>query len=533
MANSGANNPPEPDGKPDDPQLRVRSLLERLHAIARDSSDAITAQQFDGTILAWNQAATAMYGYPESEAVGRSVQDIIPPRLRAKYLSLLETIRDGGRVEAFETQRIAKDGRILEVWVTLSPLRDDQGQTVAVSAIGRDITERNRAAKDLEESHRFLQQIIDSLPDHIAILDVRGEIVLINRAWEDHQDQHAHTIEHAGVGRNYIDICRGHDGPGEEHARDLLKALEDIAAGRREQFSMEYPCHRPDRQQWYTLRVSTLHSEGQRYMLLSHQDITGLKRAEQDILAHRDRLEEAVKERTAELQKTNDALRQFARVASHDLDAPLRQVRTFCRNILDTSANQLPPQATEDLDRIMRVSGRMRHLIHNLLALSRASSRTLDREEVDLTRMAEDVREDLAEMIREADATVTIEPMPVVHADRTMMRQLLQNLLSNAVKFRSPHRPCRVTLRGRRHDGPDGAHVRLEVEDNGEGIATDQQERIFDAFHRLQSRSKSEGSGIGLSICRNIVEAHGGDITVQSTPDRGSLFLIILPEKPL
>jgi signal transduction histidine kinase len=256
-------------------------------------------------------------------------------------------------------------------------------------------------------------------------------------------------------------------------------------------------------------------------------------------------LEHRVAERTAvaeqrseELARSNSELEQFASVASHDLQEPLRKIRMYGQRLLKQAGGELPQGAVSDVTRMHDAAERMQRLIDDLLSFARVTSRHREFERVDLTVLARQVVGDLEARVHELDAEVEIGELPVVEADPAQMSQLLQNLVSNALKFhREGVRPI-VRIRA---DLLEGGHARfaaesangrccvITVEDNGIGFEPRYADRIFSAFERLHSRSEYDGTGIGLSIARKIAWRHGGELTAISTPGAGSTFTLTLP----
>ncbi len=256
-------------------------------------------------------------------------------------------------------------------------------------------------------------------------------------------------------------------------------------------------------------------------------------------------LEERVAERTAaaegharELARSNVELEQFSSVASHDLQEPLRKIRMFGDRLRTGLGDSLPEESASDLERMQNAAERMQRLINDLLDFSRVSHRGKAFQRVDLGKVTEDVLADLEASVVELNARVQVGDLPVIDADETQMRQLLQNLVGNALKFHREGEPPVIRISGNiiagrepRFSGETTAAdcCVITVEDNGIGFDEQYAERVFTAFERLHSRTAYEGTGIGLSIARKIAWRHGGDITARSAPDRGATFTVTLP----
>jgi light-regulated signal transduction histidine kinase (bacteriophytochrome) len=226
-----------------------------------------------------------------------------------------------------------------------------------------------------------------------------------------------------------------------------------------------------------------------------------------------------------ELERKNKELEQFAYVASHDLQEPLRTTSSFVELLQQQYQDKLDEKASKYLSFIAQSSDRMKVLIKDLLDYSRIG-RKKELSEVDCNMMLNDVLDDLGAAITDAGAKIKREQLPVVSGYPTEIKQLFQNLIINSIKFRKKNVPLQIELAARKNNG----HWEFTCTDNGIGIDKEHSERIFIIFQRLHTRNEYEGSGIGLSHCKKIVELHGGQIWIESIPGKGSTFYFTIPQ---
>jgi signal transduction histidine kinase len=237
-----------------------------------------------------------------------------------------------------------------------------------------------------------------------------------------------------------------------------------------------------------------------------------------------ERSNEELERQARELVRSNAELDQFASIASHDLQEPLRKVRTFTERISETEADRLSERGLDYLQRANASAERMQTLIEDLLRYSRVSTQGRPFAPVDLRRVTDDVLEDLSEQVNSTGAVVRVGSLPTINADAPQMRQLLQNLISNAIKFRREGVTPEVEVESK----VDSGWVTILVRDNGIGFDPQYSRRIFRVFERLHGRGTYPGTGIGLALCRKIAERHGGTIVARSVPDEGSTFTVTM-----
>ena len=254
--------------------------------------------------------------------------------------------------------------------------------------------------------------------------------------------------------------------------------------------------------------------------------IIGASKIARDITEQK-RLEEELTQRAAELQRLNEELQQFAYIVSHDLKEPLRNITQLVTFLAEDYQDQLDAQAQEYIARTVAATQRLQQMLNDLLAYTQVGGQDFAFGSVDCEALLTTVLEDLEVTIAERDATITHDPLPTVGGDAAHLGQVFQNLIGNALKFCGKD-PPRIHVSAQR----DGTHWRFGVRDNGIGIDPHQATRLFQVFQRLHTRSEYPGTGIGLAICKKIIEQHGGRIWVESEVGKGATFFFTLPVAP-
>ncbi len=244
-------------------------------------------------------------------------------------------------------------------------------------------------------------------------------------------------------------------------------------------------------------------------------------------ITQRKQAEERLKVMLSRLESSNRELQDFASIAAHDLQEPLRKIQTFGDRLKTKFSHELTEEANDYLGRMLSSAGRMRKLIDDLLTYSRVTSKGSPFQNTNLNQVLKEVLSDLEVRIEQCNGTVEVKDLPEIDSDPSQMRQLFQNLIANGLKFHKPGIPPVIKINAK----IEGNYCTLSFADNGIGFEEKYLDRIFTIFQRLHGRQEYEGTGVGLAVCRRIVERHGGTITAESSLDQGAKFLITLPIK--
>ena len=476
-----------------------------LSAIVDSSEDAIISKDLNGVITSWNKSAERLFGYTEGEAIGQTVATLlIPPDRQDEEPDILARLRRGERVEHFETIRRRKDGTLLDISLTISPVRDAAGKIIGASKIARDITERKRITAALMASEARFRQLANSMPQIVWTARADGDIDYYNDRW------YAFT----GFSRE-----RFGDTSWEPivHPEDLELTRQAWyeAVHSSEPFHVEHRLWdgHENRWRWFMCRALPMRDELGAVVKWfgSSTDIDEQKQVED------------------ELRRANRDLEQFAYSASHDLQEPLRSVKIYSELLSRRYKDNLDPQAIEFLGYLRGGATRMEMLVRDLLAYTQITKFEPPLDLTDANEVLTDTLADLAGTIVEAGAQVTSGALPNVPMHRAHLQQLFQNLVGNAIKYRSQHRQPTAHVSA---EYKNGSWI-FSVADNGIGIDQKYQTKIFGLFKRLHSHEEYSGTGIGLAICQRIVDRYRGRIWVESELGQGSTFRFTIPsEKP-
>jgi len=483
-------------------ESKYRGLLEA-------APDAMVVVNQDGEIVLLNVQAEKQFGYHRDELLGQKVKNIIPEGFAERLVA------DGARTPAealaqqigtgIELSGRRKDKTEFPIEIMLSPLESAEG--ILVTAAIRDISVRKDAEQHLAQMESKYRGLLEAAPDAMVVVNQGGAIVLLNVQAEKQFGYRRDEL----VGQKVKNIIP--EGFAERLLADALRSAEDALAqqigtgieltGRRKNGS-HFPIE---------IMLSPLESAEGILVTAAIRDITKRKKAEAHLL-----------QKVEELNRSNEELEQFAYIASHDLQEPLRMVASYTQLLSKRYKGRLDSDADEFISFAVDGASRMQRLINDLLAYSRVGTKAMDLHDTSSEEALQQALINLRGAVAESGAIVTQDPLPTVLADEMQLIHLFQNLLGNAIKYQNPGIP-RVHVSACRNG--ENKWI-FSVKDNGLGIDSQYFEKIFGMFQRLHKREEFAGTGVGLAICKKIVERHGGTISVESQPGHGSTFRFAL-----
>ncbi|SPF32379.1 putative Histidine kinase [Syntrophobacter sp. SbD1] len=514
------------------PKLKEKlSELERFKALLDLANDMIfLIDAASGRLVYASRAICVQLGYSHEELLDMKFSDMLPAEVSPLMADLRgRNLGDGGS-EVLTTRLAVRDGREVPVEITLSIVTFQK--VLYFVAVARDITRRKRNEEKIARQNEFLEGIMESLSHPFRVIDANDYTIKMANS--------AAAPEGFTPDLTCFELTHGRDTPCNDPKYGC--PVEIVKRTRR---AMKTEHTR------YDAKGNARHFEIQAYPIFDgdgnvvqiveyFMDVTERRTMEDALRVANDQLELRVRERTAELRSSNEALKQysaklervneelqgFVHIASHDLQEPLRKIQTFCDLAKKGFEAPCDKDAEQYLDRAMSSASRMRQLLNDLLQFSKLATTGQPFKEINLGKVAREAAGLFNEHLVELGGLIEIGNMPEIEADEGQMLLLFVNLIDNALKFRSKESP-RIKIYAKQ----DPWLCEIFIEDNGAGFGQQFAERIFKPFQKLHSRLEYQGTGMGLAMCRRIVERHGGNIRAQSEPGRGSTIVIGLHVK--
>jgi len=480
-----------------------------------------------------------------TEITGKTDYDFFPKELADKYRALDQRILEFGRIEDKE-EKYTQDDAYVWIHTVKAPVKDERGNIIGILGIFWDITEYKRTAEDLRERERLLKEVesIANVGNWDWNIET-GELL-----WSDEICRifGLNPKEFGGTFEAFLESVHPED-------RDRIKDSVNDALFKNMPYSIDHRIVLPDGS------VRIVHEKAKVFfsdvgkpirMIGAVQDITECKDMEDELKKHRDHLEELVKEHTAkfenlnmqlkrelaerkraeekvkesleELELSNTELEQFAYAASHDLQEPLRMVTSYVQLLQKRYKDNLDDDANDFINYAVGGATRMQKMIDGLLLYSRVQTRGKSFQPTDCSSVVRQAISNLKIHIDETHAIIESDALPTINADEMQLVRLFQNLIDNALKFHGPEVP-RIQVSATKRANK----WMFSVSDNGIGLDSKYKDRIFEIFQRLHGEEEYPGTGMGLSICKRIVERHGGQIWFDSDLGKGSIFYFTIP----
>ena len=481
--------------------LKLSSIYNR--SLIEANIDPLVTIGPDGKITDVNNSTETVTGFQRDEIIGTDFSDYFTESEKARkgYKQVFQE----GFVRNYPLNIQNKNGHTTPVLYNASVYRDEDGEVIGVFAAARDITERKKAGRELKLAVKYNRSLIDASLDPLVTIGPDGKITDVNNSTEAVTGYSREQI----IGTDFSD-----------YFTEPEMAKEGYQKVFREGFVRDYELkikHKNGHITPVLYNASVYHDD--------NGEVIGVFAAARDI-TERKKAEEMLKLNISELARSNAELEQFAYVSSHDLQEPLRMIGSYLQLLERRYQGQLDDKADKYIHFAVDGAARMQHLINDLLEFSRVTTRAKELEVTDVESVYNQVLINLEVSIKENNVVITHDPLPVVMADDIQLTQVFQNLISNAIKFRGEDDPKIHIGVVRKSD-----QWLFSVLDNGIGIDSKHKDRIFEVFKRLHKRRDYPGTGIGLSICKKIIERHGGNIWVESELGYGSVFYFTLPVK--
>lgn len=503
-------------------KVLARQLLEKnstLQLALRSVRAGIWSWDTASESVCWDPYLERMFGlargtFPGTFASWASL--VHPEDLPAAQARIEEALATRSDYRITFRARVGGEWRHFDASGAMVP--DEAHGPPKVVGVCTDVTELRRAERKRLENEKALEVLVRDAVDGIITIDAEGRVETFNPAAEQIFGYEAEEV----VGRNVkilvpVPLSESHDGYIrtylESGRKKIIGSIREVIGKRKD--GSEFPVD---------LSVSEMRVDERIRFAGIVRDISDRKQAEEALLAANQNLELRIQERTEELVRSNEDLQQFAYAASHDLQEPLRMVSSYVQLLERRYRDRLDEDALQFIQYAVDGSARMKQLIDDLLAYSRIGTQGKPLQPVDVEEVLAQALENLSVAIEECSAEITWDTLPPVLGDHTQLLRLLQNLVGNAIKYRGTRVPAiHVSA------VEDGSMWRFAVRDNGIGFDPKHAGRVFEVFQRLHSRQEYSGTGIGLSVCKKIVERHGGRIWAESTPGEGSSFFFLLP----
>ena len=488
-------------------QIEVDDARRKLASIVVSSYDAIIGKTIDGTITSWNAAAERMYGYTAEEIIGKSIMLLFPLDKQDEFTVIMEQIKKGERIDSFETTHVRKDGTILDISVTISPIKDRSGAITGASAIARDISKQKRLEAEVRQAKQQLEAIFQHVADGITVQDAKGTIIYANDTGAKRcgfpSAQEMLALDKQSLDQ-YLVRFEMRDEDGHPLSIGELPAYKALQGEKYSERVIRYLDTQTAASSWVIVKSTPIFDERGRVQLAVNifSDITEQKEHEQ----------------------RKDA---FIGMASHELRTPVTSLKGFTQLLKRMFERQGVTEPLHYLARMESQLDRLTKLIKDLLDISKMQMDKLPLrlEALDLNELVRKTVEEIQEMVVTHQLRFESTAQPVVVGDKDRIEQVLINLLNNAVKYSANAKNVIIRVNANQEQAI------VSVQDFGTGIAGAHQQKIFERFYQITDTEEKpfSGLGIGLYIASQIIKQHQGHMWVESSKGTGATFCFTLP----
>ncbi len=481
--------------------------------------------------IEWSDEMYRIYGLePQSEQITfERFLSLIHPDYREKRLQEIQQALESRKADDYFLQIVTPDGKIKMLKGLGEVILDENNNPLGINGTCQDITMEYLLNRDLKERKENFKQLINNAPDGVIVVNAENIISLWNPKSEEifgwtSEEVIGKSLSETIFSNRYKELdekgMQGYLATGEAR---MLNRTQELQA-----------CNKNGEEFYISLTVSETMQGGQRAFIMFIRDISEQRNTQIELQKKTSLLEY----KNVELEKINQELESFNFAASHDLQEPLRKIRTYSNRIVEDFENEIPPKIQNYFERIISATSRMQNLITDLLSYSQNTLKSKEVQPVNLNALIEEVRTTFIENVEEKNAQLIVDPLPQVSVVPFQFLQLFINLLSNAIKYQQPGVAPVIKIKSSIINSND-IHIKgfypgkkfleISVADNGIGFDNEYADEIFNLFTRLHHKDKYSGTGIGLATCKKIVHNHDGIIKAESSPGKGSTFFIYLP----
>lgn len=502
-------------------QVMGRKKLEesesRFRAFVNASSDVVYRMNADWTEM---QQLDGRGFLPDTSApIPDWIEKYIHPDDRLMVKREVDLAVKEKKIFELEHRVLDAEGKLGWTYSKAIPILDDQGYITEWFGAASDISAQKEMQEVIRESEEKFRQLADLVPQIIWTGRADGFIDYYNKRWYEYTGFEEKTFGD----ESWIPIM---------HPDDVPLTMENwygsVQAGTPFQLEFRLKHAATNEFRWFLSKAVPIRDKSG---IINKWFGTSTDIHEQK--TNTEKLEVLVAERTKELQRSNEDLQQFAHVASHDLKEPVRKIKTFTSRLEDQLKDKLDDTARRFINRIQVATDRMFTMIDGVLAYSTTNAGTQKPELVDINEIVKNIETDLEVLLQQKNASIRYSELPVLEGSPVLLYQLFYNLINNSLKFSKPGIPPRLIISSALYDDKGRGFARIQVQDNGIGFEQEQSEKIFETFTRLNPKDVYEGTGLGLALCKKIVDRHGGMITAAGKPNDGAVFVITLPVKQI